>query len=197
MSRSTSNKRQSAGPGPGRTAPPARRGNGSIRSGTLLLLVLVVIATALLSVISAAQFVIHPAADVRAGPMYVTLALTTGAAMLMAIMALNASFLPIMSAQRAANVHLVMWSMGLTGVVTGILTVGSAAGPVVTRLVLGGLAFVFITTQNSRLARARARARAGLPATPAGGAPGGRSPAPARPAPAHASSRQRRGGRKR
>ena len=192
MSRDTSSKRQSAGPGSGRTAPPPRRENGSIRAGTLLLLVIVVVATALLSVVSAAQFVAHPAAGVRAGPMYVTLALTTGAAMLMAVMALNASFLPIMSPQRAANVHLVMWSMGLTGVVTGILTVGGAAGSAVTRLVLGGLAFVFITTQNSRLARARARAQAGLPAAPGGGAP-----APARQAPAHAGSRQRRGGRKR
>jgi hypothetical protein len=195
MSRSTSNKRQAPRPGPG-TSRPARPGNGSIRTGTLLLLVGVVIVVALLMVISTVQFVADPAPGVRAGPMYVTLALTTGAAMLMAIMALNASFLPIMGPQRAANVHLVMWSMGITGVVTGTLTVGSAAGPVVTRLVVGGLAFVFIATQNSRRTRALARARAGLPATPAGGAPDGRAAAPARHAPVHTGSRQRRGGRK-
>jgi hypothetical protein len=196
MSRNDSKKRQTPRPGPGGTASPPRRANGSIRSGTLVLLVGVVIVVALLSVVSTARFVADPTPGVRTGPMYVTLALTTTAAMLMAVMALNASFLPIMNARRAANVHLVMWSMGLTGVVTGILTVGSAAGPVVTRLVLGGLAFVFIAAQNSRLTRARARGQAGLPAAPAGRTPGGRAPA-SRQAPAHATSRQRRGGRKR
>jgi len=68
---------------------------------------------------------------------------------------------------------------------------------VVTRLVLGGLAFVFNATQNSRLTRARARPQVGLPAAPGARAPGGRAPAAARQAPVHASSRQRRGGRKR
>ena len=92
MSRSDPNKRQSARPGAGRM-PPSRLGAGSIRTGTLVLLVGVVLFMALLMVISTVQFVSDPAPGVRAGPMYVTLALSTGAALLMVIMALNASFL--------------------------------------------------------------------------------------------------------
>jgi hypothetical protein len=156
-----------------------------MRTSSLLLLVCVVFIVALLMVVSLVEFVLKPDPAVRAGPMYVTLTLTTGAALLMLIMALNASFLPFMSRERAPNVHLVMWAMGVTGIVTGLLTLGRAAGPFVTRLVLGGIAFGFITIQSTRLARARETAPAGPPAPPA---------ARARP---RTSSRQRRGGRKR
>lgn len=184
MSGGTSNKRQRGGRGSG-PAAPSRAGAGSIRTGSLLLLVCVVVIMTLLIVISSVQFVVHPDPAVRAGPMYVTLALITGAAMLMLVMALNASFLPVFSRERAANVHLVMWAMGLTGVVTGLLTVGGAISPIVTRLFVASIAFVFITRQNSRLARARTAAPAG-PAGP-----------PVQKAQARVGSRQRRGGRKR
>ena len=117
--------------------------------------------------------------------MYVTLTLTTGAALLMLLVALNASFLPFMSRQRARDVQLVMWAMGVTGVVTGVLTLGGAVSSFVTRFVLASVAFMFITVQHARLARAREAA----PARQAG------PPAPqARP---HPRSRQRRAGRKR
>jgi len=128
--------------------------------------------------------VLKPDPAVKAGPMYVTLALTTGAALLMLFLALNASFLPFMSRERTRNVSLVMWVMGVTGIVTGLLTVGREASPFVTRLVLGSIAFTFITVQNARLAQARAAAPAGQAGPPA---------PQAQPRPR---SRQRRGGRK-
>lgn len=186
MSRNTSDKRQPGRTGAGRTSPPKAR-PGTIGTGTLVLLVCAVFIMALLMVVSSVRFVANPDPAVKAGPMYVTLALTTGAAMLMLVMALNASFLPFTTRQRAANVHLVMWAMGITGVVTGLLTVGQAASPLVTRLVLAGIAFAFITRQNGRRARARARALASA----------GQAGPPARQTQVRAGSRQRRGGRKR
>jgi len=183
MSRSRSNKPQPAGQGPSRTSRP-KTGARSIRTGSLLLLVGVVFIVALMMVVSLVGFVLKPDPAVKAGPMYVTLTLTTGAALLMLLVALNASFLPFMSRQRARDVQLVMWAMGVTGVVTGVLTLGGAVSSFVTRFVLASVAFMFITVQNARLARAREAA----PARQAG------PPAPqAQPRPR---SRQRRGGRK-
>ena len=191
MSRSRSNKRPPARRSPARTAPRAA-GGGAVRASSLLLLVCVVFIVAVLMVVSLVGFVLKPDPAVRAGPMYVTLVLTTGAALLMLVMALNASFLPFMSRERAPNVHLVMWAMGVTGIVTGLLTLGRAASPFVTRLVLGGIAFTFITMQNARLARARAAQSAQRAAQPAEHA------APPAPRPERRSrARQRRGGRKR
>ena len=184
MSRSRSNNRQPAGQGPGRTSRPTT-GARSIRTGTLLLLVGVVFIVALMMVVSLVGFVLEPDPAVKAGPMYVTLTLTTGAALLMLLMALNASFLPLMSRQRARDVQLVMWAMGVTGIVTGLLALGGEVTSFVTRLILSSIALMFITLQNARLARARAAA----PAEQAG------PPAPqAQPRPR---SQQRRGGRKR
>jgi hypothetical protein len=157
MSRSKSNKPQSAGQSPGRVSRPTP-GARSLRTSSLLVLVSVVFVVALLMVVSLVEFMLKPDPAVRAGPMYVTLTLTTGAAMLMLVLALNASFLPFLSRERAPNVQLVMWAMGITGIVTGLLTLGRAASPFATRFVLAGLAFVFITVQNARLARARAAA---------------------------------------
>jgi len=178
------NKRQPAGQGPGRTSPPTTSAQWT-RTLSLLLLVGVDFVVALMMVFSLVSFVLEPDPAVKAGPMYVTLVLTTGAALLMFFLALNASFLPFISRQKAANVSLVMWAMGATGIVTGLLTVGAAANPFVPRLFFGSLAFVFITTQNARLARAREDARANQAGTPASQ----RQPSPR--------SRQRRGGRTR
>ena len=175
MSRSGSSKRQPAGQGPGRTSPPGK-GAQSIRSISLLLLVGVVFVVAALMVISLVGFVLEPDPAVKAGPMYVTLTLTTGAALLMLFVALDASFLPFMSHQRSRDVQLVMTAMGVTGVVTGLLTLGGAVSFIVARLVIASLAFMFITLQNARLSRARE---------------------PASQAQARARSQQRRGGRKR
>ena len=58
---------------------------------------MVVFIVAVLMVVSLVDFVVKPDPAVRAGPMYVTLMLTTGAALLMLVMALNASFLPFVS----------------------------------------------------------------------------------------------------
>ena len=184
MSRSRPNKRQPAGQGPGLTSRPEPSAR-AVRTGSLLVLVLVVAVVALMMVGSLVGFVLNPDPAVKAGPMYVMLALTTGAAMLMLVMALNASFLPFVSRRRVPDLHLVMWSMGVTGLVTGVLTLGGAATPYVTRLVLASMAFVFITVQNARLARARAAAPAGQVVPPA---------PPAQPRPR---SRQKRAGRKR
>jgi hypothetical protein len=197
MSRSRSNKRQAGGRGPVQTSRPPS-GAKAIRSGTLMILLLVDLIVALLMIVSFAQFVFKPDPSVKAGPMYVTLALTTGAAMLMLIAALNATYLPFMSRQRARDVQLVMFAMAVTGVATGLLTVGGAANAFLMRLVLGGIAFVFITMQNTRLTLAREAAAAGQAgpqtARPRGPAPQAREPA-AQPQP-RTRSRQRRGGRK-
>jgi hypothetical protein len=190
MSHRRSNKRQPAGQGPGLTSRP-QTGGRSIHTVSLLLLLGVVFVVALLMVVSLVGFVLKPDRAVRAGPMYVTLTLTTGAALLMLIMALNASYLPFVSRQRAPNAYLIMSAMGVTGVVTGLLTVGRAASPFVIRLALGSIALMFITRQNARLARAREAARARQTGPPAPGAQ-----RPATRAQQHSRSRQRRGGRK-
>ena len=184
MTASRSNKRQPGGQGPGGTSPPPTSAR-AIRTLSLWILVGVVFIVALLMVISLVGFVRGPDPAVKAGPMYVTLALTTGAALLMLILALNASFVPLMSRQRARDLQLVMTAMGVTGVVVGVLTLGGQVSFIVTRLVLGTIAFMFITVQNARLAQARAAARAGKadPHAPQ-----------AQPRP---HSQQRRGGRKR
>ena len=70
---------------------------------------------AVLMVVPFAGFVARPDPAVKAGPMYVTLALTAGAAVPMFILAINASYRPIMSRQRARDVQLVMWAMVVTG----------------------------------------------------------------------------------
>lgn len=146
-----------------------------MRTGTLMVLLCVVVVVALLQVASLLDFVISPDPEVRAGPMYVTLGLTTGCALLMLLMSLNATFLPLVPRRRAPDVYLVTVALGVTGVVTGLLTVGGEANSIVMRLVLGGMAFLFIVMQDMRLRRAREAARA-------------------QP---RARSRQRRGGRKR
>jgi len=184
MSVSRSNRRQPGGQGPGGTSPPQTSAR-VIRTVSLWVLVGVVFIVALLMVISLVGFVLEPDPAVKAGPMYVTLALTTGAALLMLILALNASFLPLMSRQRARDVQLVMLAMGVTGVATGLLTLGGEISFIVTRLVLASMAFTFIVVQNARLARARVAA----PARQAG--------PPTSQAQPHPRSQQRRGGRKR
>jgi hypothetical protein len=184
MSQSSSNKRQPAGQGPGQASRP-KPGAPAIRSISLLILVGVVCVVALLMVFSLVSFVLEPDPAVEAGPMYVTLALTTGAALLMLFAALNASFLPFMPPQRARDVQLVMWAMGITGMVTGLLTLGGAVSSVVMRLVIASIAFMFITLQNARLVKARKAA------------PARQASAPAAQAQPHARSQQRRGGRKR
>jgi hypothetical protein len=177
MSRSKSNERQRAGQGPGRTSPPTTSAR-SIRTVSLLILVGVVFIVALLMVVSLVGFVFKPDPAVKAVPMYVTLTLTTGAALMMFFLALNASFLPFISRQRARDAQLVMWAMGVTGIVTGVLTLGGEVSTFVTRLVLASVAFMFIILQNARLA-------------------GAREAAPATQAQPRPRSQQRRGGRKR
>ena len=171
------------GRGAGRASRSAR-GGGSIRTGSLFFLVVVVGIVALMMALSLVGAVVKPDPAVRAGPMYVTLALITGASLLMLVLSLNATFLPLMSRRQVPNFQLVMWAMGVTGVVTGLLTLGRTAGPYVTRFVVASLAFAFITIQEARLARAAAATPAQPEDRPA-----------ARPQP-HRRSRQRRGGRK-
>jgi len=166
----------------GASRPPT--GGGSIRTGSLFFLIVVVGIVALMMTLSLVGSVVKPDPAVRAGPLYVTLALITGASLLMLVLSLNATFLPLMSRRQVPNFQLVMWAMGVTGVVTGLLTLGRTAGPYVTRFVVASLAFAFITIQEARLARAAAAA----PARPDDGSA-------AHPQP-HRRSRQRKGGRK-
>ena len=177
--------------GAGRSARPASGGR-SIRSGSLFLLVGVVGVVALLMLVSLLDFVLKPDPAVKAGPMYVTLILTTAASLLMFFLALNATYLPVLPRRQVPNFQLVMGAMGVTGVVTGLLTVGGAAGSYVTRLVFASLAYVFITVQDARLARARSAAPT---AQAAASRPSQRADAPATKPRSY--TRQRRGGRKR
>jgi hypothetical protein len=82
--------------GAGAASRPATGGR-SIRTGSLFFLVVVVGIVALLMALSLVGFVVKPDPAVRAGPMYVTLALITGASLLMLVLSLNATFLPLMS----------------------------------------------------------------------------------------------------
>ena len=157
----------------------------SMRSASLFLLVLVDFVVAVLMVVTAIRFVVSPDPAIKAGPMYVVLALTTGSALLMFVMALNASFVPLMTPMHARDVRLVMWTMAATGVVTGMLTLGTAVQGIVLRLFVGVLAFGFIRVQEARLDKARRTGRLG----PTAARPGTSAPQP--------KARQRRGGKKR
>lgn len=198
MSRSKSSRRQPAGRGRGQASRSRPRGQ-SIRTLSTSLLVGVVAIVAVLMVMSFAGFAAKPDPAIKAGPMYVTLALTTGAALLMLFVAVNATLWPVISRIQARNVHLVMWTMGIVGIVTGVLTVGRPVSPFVQRLVIASIALVFIVLQDARLAKARAAAAAG------GGQGQGaaaKQHGPGRQAKPNMqarrpASRQRRGGRKR
>jgi hypothetical protein len=155
-----------------------------MRSFSLLLLLLVDFIVAVMMVYACADFIVDPDPTVEAGPMYVVLALTTGAALLMFFMALNATLLPLVTPDTARNVRLVMWTMGATGVITGVLTLGTDVEAIVMRLFVAALAFIFIRVQEVRLDRARKR-----------GFPSQSAAQDAEPTP-HPKSRQRRGGRK-
>jgi hypothetical protein len=180
---SNSKTRPPAGGGPG-PAPRPGVAPRSLRKLSLLLLVLVDLIVAVMMVVAFAGFVARPDPTVEAGPMYVVLALTTCAAVLMFFMALNASFLPLVTPQRARDVRLVMWTMAATGIVTGVLTLGEDVQSIVMRLVVGIIAFAFLRVQEARLDRAR---RSGFP--------GAVVPAEQRTAP-RPKAKQRRGGRK-
>jgi hypothetical protein len=179
-----SNNRPAAGRG---TQLGARPGSGpwTTRSLTLLILVLVDFVVAVMMVFLAGRFVVSPDPAVKAGPMYVVLVLTTGAAVLMFVLALNASFVPLLTPQRARDVRLVMWSMGATGVVTGMLTLGGAVQGIVLRLFVGVLAFVFISVQEARWEKMR---RNPPPQQAAAAGQKKKTPQP--------KARQRRGGKK-
>jgi hypothetical protein len=179
-----SKNRPAAGPGPQLGARPGS-GPWTTRSLTLLMLVIVDFVVAVMMVFLAGRFVVSPDPAVKAGPMYVVLALTTGAAVLMFVLALNSSFVALMTPQRARDMRLVMWSMGATGVVTGMLTLGGAVQGIVMRLFVGVLAFVFISVQEARWERMR-RNPPLQEAAPAGPK---KAPPP--------KARQRRGGKKR
>jgi len=173
-----------------RGAEPAPRSAGgarSIRKGSLLLLVAVVGVVAAMTLASLAGFIRRPDPTVKAGPMYVTLTLTSISTLLMLVMALSVTYARIVPRRQSANVQLVMWATGLTGLITGLLTLGKDASPIVTRFVFASLAYVFIMLQDARLARART------------GAPGpaGAETHPAATPARYRRTRQRRGGRKR
>ena len=182
MSSDSKKRRPAMSPAPATRPGVAPR---SMRSVSLLLLVLVDFVVAVMMVYDSATFIADPDPTVRAGPMYVVLALTTGAALLMFFMALNASLLPLLTPETARNVRLVMWTMGATGVITGVLTLGADVESIVMRLFVAALAFIFIRVQEARLDRARRR---GFPEQVAAA-----NDAPTAPRP---KARQRRGGRK-
>lgn len=193
MSRSGSNERQPAGQGPSVMSHPTP-GARSTRTITLLMLVLTVAVVAATMVVSLVEFVLRPNPAVKAGPMYVTLTMTTISVLFMVILALNASFRPLLTRQRARDLSLVTWAVGVTGVLTGMLTLGNAVNSIVTRFVVAAIAFAFITIQDARLARARIAAAASAPA-PASATSAARVASPA-PRKQVQRSRQRRGGHK-
>ncbi len=195
MSRSGSNGRQPAGQSPSITPHPTR-GARSTRTITLLVLVLTVAIVAVTMVVSLVEFVLRPNPAVKAGPMYVTLTMVTISLLFMVILALNASFVPLLTRQRARDLSLVTWALGVTGVLTGMLTLGNGVGSIVTRFVVAAIAFAFIAIQDARLAKARTAAAAAAPASAsASAASPGRVAAPAARKQAQR-SRQRRGGHK-
>ena len=152
---------------------------------SLVMLVTVVLVVAATMVFSLARFVAHPDPAVKAGPMYFTIAFTTAAALLMLVLSVNASFAPAIPARRVPDLQLITLALAVTGMVVGLLSVGSAANSYVMRLVLAGIAFMFIMMQSARRTRAREAAAAGQATS---------STEPPQP---RARSRQRRGGRKR
>jgi hypothetical protein len=156
-----------------------------MRNFTTTMLVGVVCIVAVLMIGSTVMFLVKPDPTIKAGPMYVTLGLTTMSVIVMAFLAVNAAY-PMITRQQRVNLSLVMWSMGATGVVTGLLTLGGAVSSIVMRLFVATLAFMFISLQRSRLERARATGVVpGMPwSRPAGGTQSGQK------------TRQRRGGRK-
>jgi len=149
-----SDKPKMTGRDPRLTSSPAPAARLT-RSASLFLLLLVVLVVAVMMLSSLIGFVLEPDPDVKAGPMYVTLAFTTGAALLMAALALNATYRPFLSRRRVNDLSLVMWSMLVIGLVTGLLTLGNDVGTYVARLVVAAIAFAFIALQYSRLERAR------------------------------------------
>ena len=163
-------------------APPL--GARSVRSLSLLVLVAVDFVVAVMMLASFVGFLLDPDPAVEAVPMYVALTLGTIAALLMLFLALNASFFRFVARQRAKDLRLVMWTVGATAIVTGLLTLGGAADGMVTRLFIGAIAFIFLRVQEARLQRAHAPVAHEAAAEPT-----------VRPA-ATVKSRQRRGGRK-
>ena len=174
------------------TTNPSKTAKG-VRSTTLLLLVVVVVVIAATMVGSAVRFVLAPDPAVKAGPMYIVLAFMTVSSLLMALLAVNTTYYPMLRRRQANDVSLVMWTMAAVGTVVGILTLGGAVNSLVMRLFVGGMAYVFIWTQASRIEKARAAQAAGRAAAPAGRAATAATPQPSRP---RGKSRQRRGGRK-
>jgi hypothetical protein len=163
----------------------------SMRTSTLALLVIVVVVIAATMLASAVRFVVAPDPAVKAGPMYVVLALLTIASLLMALLALNASFFRILDRRRTADVSLVMWTMTATGLVTGLLTLGGAVNSLMVRMALASIAYAFLWLQASRISRARTAHAAAQPA--------GETTRPvsaSRPSRPTVKSRQRRGGRR-
>jgi hypothetical protein len=176
-------KKQASRQGRG-TASRPRTNDRAMRTLTQAMLVGANVIVAITMVGSLAAFVLRPDPAVKAGPMYVTLTLTTVAAVLMALLAVSATFFPVFTRQQRANLSLVMWTMGATGLVTGLLTLGGAVSSIVMRMMVGSLAYIFISVQRSRIERAHATA------------PAGQAPASAPRVQPSLKSRQRRGGRK-
>ena len=174
------------------TTNPTQAAKG-VRNTTLLLLVLVVVVIAVTMVGSSVRFVLAPDPAVKAGPMYVVLAFMTVSSLLMALLAVNTTYYPMLRRRQVNDVSLVMWTMAAVGTVVGVLSLGGAVSSLVMRLFVGGMAYVFIWMQASRIEKARAAQAAGR-----GGAPARRpAAASAQQAPrTGGKSRQRRGGRK-
>ncbi|HMK92049.1 MAG TPA: hypothetical protein VK576_03540 [Thermoleophilia bacterium] len=182
-------------------APPRRPGD-SVRVSSLLLLDITVGVVAFLLLRGFLLFVRVPVHPARFPQLAAALGLMTAGVMLMLLLALNASFFRVMTRRTAASLSLVAWVAAVSGVVLGVAMGGSTASKYAGYVVVGGLAFVFISTQDARLAKARARAAAarqgpsGGPEAPASGArPSGRAQRP--PQQPRVRSRQRRGGRNR
>jgi len=181
------------------------RPSDSIRRSSLFLLDITVGVVAFLLLRSFLVFILAPTHPARFPQLAVALGLMTAGVMLMLLLSLNASFFRVMTRRTAAQLALVAWVAALSGVVLGVAMGGDTAVRYAGYVVLGGLAFVFITTQDARIAKARAHAAAAGPdsgeqgpQTTAGRrGSGGGSGRQDQPTARKVRSRQRRGGRRR
>lgn len=173
------------------SAPPARSAK-SVRTSTLALLVVIDLVIAATMVGSAIRFVLAPDPAVRTGPMYIVLAFMMVASLLMAFLAVNATFYPMVSRRRVSDLSLMMWTTAAVGTVVGILTLGGGVNSLVMRLIVGSMAYAFIWMQASRIEKARAAQAAGRATAPARGS----AAIPASKPRPGVKNRQRRGGRR-
>ena len=181
--------------GNGRVPASRPRQQDSVRRFTLFLLDATVVVITFLLLRAFLLYVRAPVHPARFAELAAALGLMTAAAMLMLLLSLNASFFPVLKRRTAALLTAVAWTTAVGGVVLSVGLGGGTATRYAGYLVVGALAFVFITVQEARIAKARAQGAPGQqPDRPSSGRSQTAAPAATKP---RVRSKQRRGGRKR